>query len=218
MRNDKGMTLIELVAAMGVFAVISVMAVQALSGTLRTRDRLLELQKETADLTRSVALLRNDLAAAVPLAFYPPDRRPPRSPVHMSAGGTVFQISVAGQTVLSNTDVLRTDATGRVEWRFDAATDTLFRRTWQVLDPLNTAAATPEVAVMQGVRGLEVETYWPDGRGWRPGTSNQSGGASNFDGDNTGASVWFSMQLPDAVALTLDTEAYGAIRIVETFQ
>ena len=218
MRDDKGMTLIELVAAMAVFAVIAVMAVQALSGTLRARDRLVELQSDIAELTRPLALLRQDLSAAAPLAFYPPGGQAPRSPIRMSASGTALEISVAGQTMLVDGNDIQSGTVSRIEWRYDPDEGTLHRRTWRVMDPLNANAADPEVAVMDGVLGLDVQTYWGDGRGWRAGTSGQTGGPSALDGDNTTLAAWFSTQLPDAIALTVQTRRYGPIRIVETFQ
>lgn len=216
--RDRGMTLIELVAAMAVFAVVAVMAVQALSGTLRARDRLTDLQEQTAEITRPVAVLRNDLAAAVPLPFYPPERGAPRSPTRMPVNGQVFEVSVAGQVALGSRGDLRTGAMGRVEWRFDAATGTLYRRTWRVLDPLDESAATPEVPMMTGVTGLSARSYWSDGLGWRAGVTGLSNGTQNFDGDTVSIANTFSTGLPDAVEVTVSTARYGDIRVLETLQ
>ena len=217
-QRDTGMTLIELVAAMAVFAVVAVMAVQALSGTLRARDRLADLQQDTATLSRSLSLLRNDLAAAVPLVFFPPDRGAPRSPIRLRENGTRLEISVAGQAALSAAGAIETDALRRVEWRLEAETGTLYRRVWRALTPLNSTAATPEVAVMTGVRALSARSFWPDGVGWRPGVAGQPRSNDTFDGDNVGLSAAFSSRLPDAVELTLRTDAYGDIRLLEAFQ
>lgn len=217
-RRDSGMTLIELVAAMAVFAVVAIMAVQALSGTLRARDRLVTLQDDAAALVRPLTLLRNDLVAAVPLAFYPPGRGAPRSPLRMPPNGTLLEISVAGQVAFGASGNLQQQAMRRVEWRLEPETRTVYRRVWRALNPLEPSAVEPEVPVMTGVSAITVQSHWSDGRGWRPGVAGQPRPVNDFDGDTVGLAAVFSTQLPDAIEILLTTEAHGDIRILETFQ
>ncbi|GGX70424.1 hypothetical protein GCM10007385_44290 [Tateyamaria omphalii] len=216
-RRDDGMSLIELVAAMAVFGLISVMAVQALSGTLRARDSLSALQIETAALTRPLGLLRNDLASVVPLAFYPPERAAPRSALGLAAGGNRLEMTVAGQLELTHGNTVQSNEISRVEWRLDPVTGVLYRRVWRALTPLNAAAAGPEVSVMSGVRQLTVRSFWPNGIGWRPGVSTFGRSTGPLDEDNA-AYAGFSTWLPDAVEVTLTTVTHGDIRLMETFQ
>ena len=215
MHRDQGMTLIELVAAIGLFAVIAVMSVQALSGVLHSRDRIAEMQAQSAAILQPLALLRNDLSAVVPVPFYPPEGAP-RSSVMLSARGQVLELSVAGQYALSAGEALRGDRVHRVEWRWNSDTSTLSRRMWTAMTPLNTDALAADVTVMTGVTGLAVRSLWPRGGGWQPGLNPQIGGGAALDGD--ARRLGFSQVLPDAIEITLSTAAHGDIRLLEVLQ
>lgn len=65
--RNQGFTLIELLVAMAILAVVSLMAVQALSGVVFQRSVLTRLDDQAADLARTLALLRHDLEAVVPV-------------------------------------------------------------------------------------------------------------------------------------------------------
>ena len=54
-RRDQGITLIELIVAMALFALVAVMGLQALNGMLRSRDRLSDMADETAGLSTARA-------------------------------------------------------------------------------------------------------------------------------------------------------------------
>ena len=214
MKRDAGLTLIELVAAMAVFALVAVMGLQSLTGMLRTRDRLTDLDNNTAALTITLARLRNDLSATLPLLFYPPDRQAPTSALHQS--GTVFSLSIGGQPALDGTYNRH-----RAEWRFDPANNTLNRRVWTTLTPANTTAQQPEIEVMQGVTDLRLRSYWPQ-TGWangftKPGTASAT--PNENDGDASGgAPEVYSDTLPLAIEVTISTEKYGDVPMIEALQ
>ena len=67
--RDRGLSLIELVAAMAIFALVAVMGAQALGGMIRLRQGIAARSAEAAALDRTASLLRADLAAVVPMLF-----------------------------------------------------------------------------------------------------------------------------------------------------
>lgn len=219
--RDQGLTLIELVAAMAIFALIAVMGLQSLTATLRTRDRLADMNAATAALSLPLALLRGDLTATVPMLFYPPGGAAPQSALRVSGAGETGQtlsFSVAGRPVLAPSGGAMAAGFHRVEWRLEAGT--LYRRVWPVLDPA-AEARTPEVAMMEGVSRIAVRSYWAQ-IGWMEGVRGPLGAAPTsvaLDTDTTGgAAEVFSDVLPQAIEVTLHTEALGPIPLLETLQ
>ena len=216
-RGTRGLTLIELVVAMSVFALIAVMGLQAMSGSMRIRDRLVAVDDETARLGFAVALIRADLSALVPMLFYAPGARP-QSAVDYAQGGAQLGLSLAGQSDLS----LRAGATyRRAEWRFDAPTGRLSRRQWPALYPATAGDVLPEVVVLDDLRGWSLRSYWPRS-GWMSG---QGGGTvelapseGDVDGAPTVVTLDYSTTLPLAVEITLETARHGTITIVESLR
>jgi general secretion pathway protein J len=217
MTGNRGMTLIELVVAMAVFALLAIMGVQALTGTLRLRDRLTGIESGTAELSLASTLLRHDLTAMIPMLFFPPGARP-RSSLDLSADGQMLGLSVGGQLDLPPVLGL---GLHRVEWRWDPAQQILSRRAWPVLSPVNASAALPAVPVLTGVTGFGVRSYWFD-QGWVSGTDSavlQSAEAVGLDSDR-GLVVTesYSDSLPLAVEVTIETTEFGQITLVESLK
>jgi general secretion pathway protein J len=215
-RPPRGLTLIELVAAMAIFALVAVMGAQAMSGMLRQRDGLLERSDQAAALEFGTSLLRADLAAAVPMLFYPPGTSAPRSSARLTADG--FALSVAGQPRL---DLSTQPRFHRVVYRLDPSTGTLWRRHWGTLSPANSSALSPEILVLQGVTRLELRSHWGPS-GWQPGLSTMAlptAAQPKLDGDGPGAAPEvYSNALPLAIELTLHLDTLGPIRLLETLQ
>ncbi|WP_299628596.1 type II secretion system protein GspJ [uncultured Tateyamaria sp.] len=219
--KDQGLTLIELVAAMAIFALIAVMGLQSLTATLRTRDRLAEMSAEGAALSRPLALLRGDLSGTVPMLFYPPGGAAPHSALRLAgaeAGGEVLAFSVAGQPALDQGGRAVTAGFHRVEWRL--ADGMLYRRVWTVLDPAGDARS-PEVVVMEGVSGMDLRSYWPQ-IGWQAGVRGPTGATIDpgaLDADLAGgAAEVFSDTLPLAIEVTLEIDGQGTIPLLETLR
>jgi prepilin-type N-terminal cleavage/methylation domain-containing protein len=70
-RADRGLTLLELVVATALFALVATMAAQALSTGLIQQRGIDRTQAQAAALARTLALLRQDLEALVPVAARP---------------------------------------------------------------------------------------------------------------------------------------------------
>lgn len=216
-RKDRGLTLIELVVAMAIFALVAVMGLQALTGAMRMRDRLAGIDAETAELGLALGLLRADLRALVPLLFHPP------------GGGTesaldlreqVLALSLAGQPDLSPRPG---PGLQRAEWRLDAETGTLRRRVWPALYPAQSEVAAPEVVLLTGLRGWSLRSHWPD-QGWVAGvTSGVLQSAPPVPGADSDEGLRalpdsYSSTLPQAIELTLETEDFGRIVLLESLQ
>ena len=196
--QDAGMTLIELIIVLAVFALIATMSLQALSGTLRSRDHLVALERETADITRTLTLLRSDLSAAVPLLFHSPGGRS-HSAVEILPGGQGFSLSLSGRIDLPGTSLA---GLGRVVWRFERGTGILSRSSWPVLIPADGSAQPPTVVMVRDIISMEVRTLNADLR-W------QTGPNPNFRGSQSA--------LPRAIDVILTSAKLSRISTVVSY-
>jgi general secretion pathway protein J len=215
---DRGLSLIELVVAMALFALVAIMGLQSLTGTMRVSERLTRIDTETAELGSALALLRNDLSAVFPMLFYPPQGAP-RSAVELSQDGMKLGLSLAGQRAFSPAHTDR----HRAEWTVDVARGTLSRRVWPTLIPARNVTASKDATVLTGVRGFTLRTFWQD-VGWVTGATPPVGtqlvaAPVALDQDRPGAPppVYFSA-MPLAVELTIQTQKHGDLRLVQALQ
>ena len=210
MSRDRGLTMIELVAAMAVFALVAIMGLQALTGSLRMRDALSARADGSLALEQALALLRQDMGAALPMLFFPPGGAPPQSALRADPDG--FALSRGG---------LPGATLGRVDWQVQDGT--LTRRVWPTLTPANPGQRSPAAAVLAGVTGLQWRSHWP-GAGWVAGLRPPTGtirtlDASSTDSDSTSAAPeTYSDALPEGIALTLVTRDFGQITLVESLK
>lgn len=215
--RDGGLTLIELVVAMAIFALVAVMGLQALTGAMRMRDRLIQIDTDTAELGLALSLLRADLGAVVPLLFHAPGA-PPRSALDLDATGRVLGLSLAGQPALPP---VPGPGLQRAEWRLEAGQ--LSRRVWPALYPAAAGDVAPGVVMLRGVRGWGLRSHWAK-IGWVGGVASgeldSAPEPSGGDSDAGLASVpeSYSSVLPEAVELTLDTERFGRIVLLESLK
>lgn len=198
MRGERGLTLLELVAAMAIFALVAVMGLQTLGGMLRARDGIAGASDEAATLARALALLRADLKAAANLRFWPPEAFEPAPPLlDRSAEEGWFALSTEGRAVLPEA---QTAGTERVIWRHDRAEERLLRAVWPVMRPASEAALSPETQVLDRVSGLRLRAYAGPEEGWVAGWGQP-------DEDTR-------LRLPRAIEVTLESELYGPIVIL----
>lgn len=243
--SDRGISLIELVLAMAIFALVAVMGAQALTGMIRMRDGLTSRSSQTAALAEVTSLLRADLSALVPMLFYPPDRAAPQAALRFRRRGdtTVLALSRGG---LAQFDSSRTGGlgsqppglnaglnaglktglkTGRVEWRLQNGA--LSRRFWLSLipaDPRSRLQTGQQLgAELGGISALRLRSYWPQ-IGWVDGATTQglgsgpvTAGAADSD-SSAGVIETYSDTLPLAVELTLVTGNFGDITLVESLK
>lgn len=217
MSGTRGLSLIELVVTMALFALVAVMGMQTLNGTIRTRDALTDRDSRDRDLAVTLALLRSDLSRTAPLLFFPPDS-PPQSALYAGAEGMLgLSVSV---TSLAEAAV----PFQRAEWRFDRREGTLSRGMWPVTTPARSSQRSPDRVVLTGVQRVRLRSYWRE-TGWVEGTgANPSGpvntGPDAADGDAAFARVAdvSSDTLPLAIEVTLTVDGLGDIRMLETLK
>lgn len=212
MRRDAGLSLIELVVAMAIFALVAIMGAQALTGMLRMRDGVVARSEDTARLAEATSLLRADLSAAVPMLFYPPGSPYSDSAVSFRDGTLAFSTGGQPGVMTDGEDFPLT----RVEWRVEDGK--LLRRSYPTLIPAETVRPSPDQTILTGVSALRLRSYLPE-LGWTSGLRVLSAGGNSGDGGDTGAEQSsYSSALPLGLEVTLITDAYGEIPIVEAFK
>ena len=206
MGRDRGITLIELVVAMSLFAVVAVMGIQAITGQLFLRDRLFNSDAKTAELALGLTMLRADMAAVVPLGFTTPGGET-RSVVSAQTVGNVVEISMtlAGQPAQ---DDPRPVGFHRVVWRWDPGTGELRRSYWPTLAPDARAAPRGDVILLRDVQTLNMQLF-VQGQGWQSLYPPP-------EGFNLAASLM--LQAPDALSLTLDSASHGRLTVLEALE
>lgn len=220
MKAPRGLTLIELVVALAVFALVAVMGLQTLTGTLRLQDRLGGEADRAAALAATAALLRADMGAAVPVLFRAPGGEL-RSAIAVTPEG--LSLSRGGGWALGpGPEAVTQGQLQRADWRIDPATRRLTRRLWTSLTPGAASAAGPEVPVLEGVTGWSLRSYWP-GQGWQAGLGAPPAARTGPDSGDTdrGAglapSTW-SDTLPAALEITLQIDGLGPLRLLEVLR
>jgi len=132
MRDSRGFTLMEMMVAIGIFAVIAAISYGTLDQTTNIAQRLERLFSRSADLQLMMAQLERDIIGMV--------NRPVRdglgepegafllTPALSAAEGEIFRFTTTALNVTGDDDRQLV----RVAWRI--LDHTLYRVTWQVLD------------------------------------------------------------------------------------
>ena len=194
---DAGLSLIELVVAMALFAVVATMTQQALVAALRGADRLDANGRRLADLQVVVSRVTRDLQAAAP--------RPPRA-TGSGPAPRAFTLSQDGRA-LDFVRVAPPDPTGRPLGAFRRVavfpspndTDRVARAEWRRVDaPPGPPDRSGDLSAL--VTGLSFEALADTGwtGSWPPGPEAEPD------------------LLPRAVAVTFETARWGPIRRVVT--
>jgi len=202
-----GFTLLELMVALFIAALMFAMGYAAINQGLTSHDSLKEQQAHLLQLQTTVRLLEQDFVQAAP--------RPVRQPVgdepaqYAMLGGTpgtqpVVALTRAGW---SNPAGLQRPGLQRVAYFLE--NNTLRREYWDVLDP-TLASVTAKRDLLEHVKSftiryLDQQRQWQDQ--WPPLTNTVQ----------SGPTMEMSLrQRPLAVEITLDTDDWGKIvRIIE---
>ena len=186
--KESGFTLVELMVALVIFAMLSAAGVALLSFSVRAQAAANERLDEVATLRRLNALLTADLAQAIPRPFR--DAAGANQPAFTGNGTTSGGVVALGmvRTGWSNPDAAPRASVQRVEYRL--AADRLERVAWPHVDG---AEPLPPATLLTGVRSLRVR-YRTRGE-WR----------DRWDTDDPRA-------LPQAVEVAADVDRLGAVR------
>ena len=196
MRRQAGFTLLEMVVAVGIFALMSALAYGGLNSALNTRAHADTQADRLAQLQKAMLIISRDIEQAIerPVRDNYADEQPP-----FSGGGFGSSILEFSRTGRANPMGQQRSHLQRVGYA--VMEDQLLRQAWPVVD--RSLDSEPfEAVVLEGVAGVDLrfmdkdrewQTQWPlDNLGLPP---NQTPPA-----------------MPRAVEITLDLEDWGRVR------
>jgi len=200
MKRGRGFTLIEILVATAIAAILAVMAFAAMNQAIQNRERVRAAQARLVALQFTVRNLVQDFSQLTP--------RPVRVPV-----GEGYEAALVGNTASSPVVVLtrggwsnpagvQRSSLQRV--RYQLREGVLYREFWTVLDaqqePLPTARP-----LLDGVTGFAVR-YMGDGRQWRDDWPPPQPNADD--------QLRYLRWRPIAVEITLQLQDWGTVRRV----
>jgi general secretion pathway protein J len=202
--GNRGFTLLELLVALFIAALIFAMGYGAINQALTSRSSLQEQQTRLLELQTAMRVIEQDFVQLAP--------RPIRAPVGytyqpaLQSSTTTQPLAALTRGGWANPNGLQRPGLQRVAYFFENGT--LRREYWTVLDPTqsNTTLKRDLMTHLKAVRFryMDVSHQWQDQ--WPP-TSNAAGG---FNQES------MLRGRPMAVEITLDTEYWGTlVRILE---
>lgn len=195
--NQAGFTLLELLIALAVFAIMAAMAYSGLASVLEAREEVDETLATIADLQGAIHRMQMDLEQAVPRSVryaygdpHPALRGLPEQGIEFTRNGWRNPLSLPRSHLQ------------RVAYRINEDGD-LVRLSWLVLDRAQDSVPIERVLI-EGVKDVEwrflnEQREWVDV--WPPGQAARASGAGSA-----------SEVMPRAVELRLETEAWGELR------
>lgn len=162
MNRDRGFTLIEVLVALAVFGILTILAYATLGQTLADADRLNESMERLKTIQRAVRILDADLMQTAPRPIRDP-YTDSTSPALVADAGRDFALELT-RTGWNNPAGLPRSNQQRSAYRLEE--DELVRYHWIVLD--RTLANEPlRVVLLDGVESLTFLFLKPDGE-WVP--------------------------------------------------
>ncbi len=162
MPNSKGFTLIEVLVALAVFGIMTVLAYQALGQTLSNADLLTDRMERLKNIQRAVRILDADLMQAAPRPIRDP-LTDDTAPALLSDIGYDFALELS-RSGWNNPAGIKRSTQQRSAYRVEDGE--LIRYHWTVMD--RTLANEPfRVVLLDGVDSLTFQYLRPSGE-WTP--------------------------------------------------
>jgi general secretion pathway protein J len=189
-RRTAGFTLLELLVALAVFAVVAVLAYGGLRSVLDAREHADRQAQRLAELQSAVSVLGRDVEQVLERGIRN-EFGDPEPPLRGGSGTLLLELTRAGWR---NPAALPRSDLQRVAYRLDGTE--LVRLAWQVLDRAQDAAPL-EMPLLTGVAAVEVR-FFDHALEWRPEWPPP------LPGEEAPA-------LPRAVEITLELEDWGRV-------
>lgn len=202
--RGRGFTLLELLVALFIAAVMFAMGYGAITQALTSRDSLKEQQAHLLELQTAVRVLEQDFMQLAPRPVRQAIGDEPAQPALLGAVPGTQPIVALTRGGWANPAGLPRPGLQRVAYFLENGT--LRREYWNVLDP-TLASTTTKRDLMTHVKAvtlryLDQAHQWQEQ--WPPGTAAIR------------TQEWTLRQRPLAVEITLDTEGWGkVVRIIE---
>jgi len=188
----RGFTLLELLIALSMFAVLSTLSFGGLNSVLRARDASVEASARLADLQIAMSVLQGDVGQSV--------ARPVRDELGDALAAMQGMAGMDPVLELTRNGWLHGGGKPGSELRrvaYRVSEQVLYRQTWPVLDRAHDSEVS-EFKLMEGVQALQLRFLDQEGE-WQP--------AWPPAGDDARGA-----ELPRALELSLDLEGWGVLR------
>lgn len=192
--KTRGFTLLELLIALSVFSILSVMAYSGLRMVLNAKERTEEQANRLVELQTAFMFMERDFELAVGRSVR--DTFGDRQPAMVGGGFGAAVVELTRSGYRNPTGAPRSSMQ-RVGYKL--ADGTVSRLTWAMLDQPNLSEAF-ERPVLKGVKKLELR-YLDKTNSWQPSWPPSVG--------NSDPSI-----LPKAVELTVELEGMGSVKRV----
>lgn len=197
MRQARGFTLLEVLIAIGITAVIGLGVWQVLSGIVQSRDRVDELAAQFEALQRTMLFLERDITQVV--------NRPARDvygdfSLALTSRESDFELLLTRQGWRNPLGIRRSNLQ-RVGWEYTG--DTIRRRYWVSVDQ-GQEDESREAALLENVSDFRIR-YLDEQRNWRDSWPDDNTLAGQTQGARPEA------VLPLGIELVIEHERFGVI-------
>ncbi|AZE88721.1 PulJ/GspJ family protein [Pseudomonas orientalis] len=168
--DQQGFTLIEVMVAIMLMAIVSLIAWRGLDSVSRADSHLQSSTEQTQALLRTLNQLERDLALRASIELRTPglteDEQPDALPAVSvrSSDNHDFQLNIIRSAAPPEIGLQR------LRWWLEG--DTLYRATSAASDRYPLSAPKKAVAALSGISGLQVR-FWEAGEGWRQLAGNR---------------------------------------------
>lgn len=180
---QRGFTLLEVLIALALMAILAILSWRALDTTARSSERLAASADDTLTILRTLGQIETDLGRHAGLDVFPIAPLPDDTETRPSVAGTETQPSGAGTQVLppgirwtpNGLVLLRSTQDGGWQQVVWTLTDNILWRAASVpARHLPLPAANMADAMLNNVHGFTVRAWLP-GRGWADASAAQAG-------------------------------------------
>jgi general secretion pathway protein J len=197
MRSLQGFTLVEILIAMALFAIISVITYSTLTSAINVSNHTSQVAQRLADIQRVLMLMERDLVQLAPRPVIDEYGEEQSAFLINDLSNEGFEFTRGGY---QNPARLNRSLLKRVA--YEIRNDELYRKTWQVLDRATQTEPEFEESLMKGVTRFEITVYdnkWVEK--WPPERSESE-------------EQPVPESLPAAVRIFMEVEDYGQFTVM----